>query len=525
MLKGHTKLELIDVNTGEKEIREYDNMLTNAVPNFLVNNWAFGNLTLNEAGNVARMVANNNIPSPILDKFGGLYLFQNELTENANAYDFPTDNTLIGCAGMNTTSNNECQQIGSYNSIESSIDYEDKTVSLVFDFTTSQANGQISAVSLTHSEAGACPIQGVVSTPNENLVRSQPANTVNMANTIKTVVGMQSYHGSRNYILPNGNIMAKRASITGNAISDLLLAGDTLRCAGYTDDYIIFFNLIDTSTLQIFYVYEEMAKASIMNKHNGDYVTVAKIETVELPVAITQAYIGCFGICDDVLAFYSWNNDSSYELHIHMVNLGTLDAAHKQIVLPNYYQASLFNNDVNSIHTLFANGKVLVCPPYSTIPERVSYGMVVPPLVIDVQTGVVTKVTFPFFQNYRELYPTAQLRNCRCSFNGIFSKDWVALAVDGAVDYSMFALNLQTMTAYPVLGKTGGTMTGIYAHGDPTKNSSQYGRLVAHSTYYTEIITACEQSSHYLATINNLTSPVVKTADKTMKVTYTLQEV
>lgn len=28
----------------------------------------------------------------------------------------------------------------------------------------------------------------------------------------------------------------------------------------------------------------------------------------------------------------------------------------------------------------------------------------------------------------------------------------------------------------------------------------------------------------YLATINNLSSPVVKTADKTMKVTYTLQE-
>lgn len=28
----------------------------------------------------------------------------------------------------------------------------------------------------------------------------------------------------------------------------------------------------------------------------------------------------------------------------------------------------------------------------------------------------------------------------------------------------------------------------------------------------------------YLATINNLDSPVVKTADKTMKVTYTLSE-
>ena len=28
----------------------------------------------------------------------------------------------------------------------------------------------------------------------------------------------------------------------------------------------------------------------------------------------------------------------------------------------------------------------------------------------------------------------------------------------------------------------------------------------------------------YLATINNLSSPVVKTADKTMKVTYILQE-
>lgn len=30
--------------------------------------------------------------------------------------------------------------------------------------------------------------------------------------------------------------------------------------------------------------------------------------------------------------------------------------------------------------------------------------------------------------------------------------------------------------------------------------------------------------SHYLATINNLTEPVVKTSDKTMKVTYIIQE-
>jgi hypothetical protein len=29
---------------------------------------------------------------------------------------------------------------------------------------------------------------------------------------------------------------------------------------------------------------------------------------------------------------------------------------------------------------------------------------------------------------------------------------------------------------------------------------------------------------HYLATINNLSEPVTKTADKTMKVTYIIQE-
>ena len=34
-LKGHTVIELTDVNTGEKEIHEDDNMITNAIKQLL----------------------------------------------------------------------------------------------------------------------------------------------------------------------------------------------------------------------------------------------------------------------------------------------------------------------------------------------------------------------------------------------------------------------------------------------------------------------------------------------------------
>ena len=139
MLKGRTKIELTNVHTGKKEEYIHDNMITNAVSNLLNGD----GVSLPRAS--CEAFTNYNTIADGL--FGGVMLWQNQLSTDASDYMLPLTNTCIGYATRdleNTTSKN--LKLGSFNANESSKTL--KEFKYVWDFTTNQANGQISAVSL-----------------------------------------------------------------------------------------------------------------------------------------------------------------------------------------------------------------------------------------------------------------------------------------------------------------------------------------------------------------------------------------
>jgi len=142
MLKGHTKIELTDVNTGEKTVVEEDNLVTNAVQYLL----AFMNKINRNPSNEIFPIATNAL--------GGLMLFNRTLAEDANNMAFPGDAVLVGYADRNSNSDDTMR--GSLNSIESYA--TDTGYVSVWDFSTSQANGTIQALALTSKYAGANPI-------------------------------------------------------------------------------------------------------------------------------------------------------------------------------------------------------------------------------------------------------------------------------------------------------------------------------------------------------------------------------
>lgn len=86
-LKGKTKIVLTDVRTGKEEITESENLITNAVATILANNW-------NLYGNFSKLL-------PLKNLFSGVMCFNGTLTENANNFNPPNDNTnqLIAHAG------------------------------------------------------------------------------------------------------------------------------------------------------------------------------------------------------------------------------------------------------------------------------------------------------------------------------------------------------------------------------------------------------------------------------------------
>lgn len=142
MLKGKTKIILTNVETGEQEVHEDENLVTNALDKIINIEMAMNH------------VPNTRILPLATNALGGIMLFDGELTEDPDNIHFPVEAHLVGYANqaVNTTD----VYRGSYNSIESG-KTADGYVS-VWDFGTTQANGTIKAVARTHNHAGQCPI-------------------------------------------------------------------------------------------------------------------------------------------------------------------------------------------------------------------------------------------------------------------------------------------------------------------------------------------------------------------------------
>lgn len=140
MLKGHTKIELTDVNTGEITIHEDTNMFTNAIYKTLNNTWTA------LVGGVSTL---KDWHLPLSQKMlGGIALFEDSIEENETINHFPKGNKVVGMSGT-VSSDGTKTWWGSRNLLESqAFDSETNSVKHVWDFSTSEANGTISAVGL-----------------------------------------------------------------------------------------------------------------------------------------------------------------------------------------------------------------------------------------------------------------------------------------------------------------------------------------------------------------------------------------
>lgn len=147
MLKGTATIELTNVKTGEKEVYTEENMVTNALRDLLTDD----PLALSSCcGGVRTYMA------PVVkNALAGILLLENALEEDPDKYIPPNNNVIVGYAntGVNTTAD---PKRGSGNVSEQGMTEDKKGYKFVFDFATSQANGTISSIGLTSYAAGLC---------------------------------------------------------------------------------------------------------------------------------------------------------------------------------------------------------------------------------------------------------------------------------------------------------------------------------------------------------------------------------
>lgn len=140
MLKGKMTIELTDVRTGEKKTVAEHNMVTDALAEI------FRPLGLCKS---ADRLLNSYAPY-YTTLTGGLLLFDTKIPESTSQLYPPAEANLTGCGVYNVQNNTTGTLRGGYNQTESELNLTDRYMKYVYDFSTSQANGTISSVCLTH---------------------------------------------------------------------------------------------------------------------------------------------------------------------------------------------------------------------------------------------------------------------------------------------------------------------------------------------------------------------------------------
>jgi hypothetical protein len=143
-IKGKTTFELTDVNTGEVERYTDTNMVTNALRNFWNSYGTWGVDMFRR-----RLISSDYIK----ELLGGLFLFDTTLEENVDNTIPPYTATMIGNGAVDVANSGTVTELGSYNVTESGWQ-NDGSFKFVYDFSTAQANGSIACACLTSKMGG-----------------------------------------------------------------------------------------------------------------------------------------------------------------------------------------------------------------------------------------------------------------------------------------------------------------------------------------------------------------------------------
>lgn len=169
-LHGHTKITLRNVKTGEVEIYEKDNLVTDAVANIFARNY-FGGMDYSKI-------------TPLRDMFGGVMCFEDALDITAVLPDNDGVNRLVAHAGQTAHSSDSILRGNPNGALSEEIQTDEYGIKrgykFVWDFATNQGNGTISALALCHKWAGDIGLKPNAAETNEYLVLPNTNKTISL---------------------------------------------------------------------------------------------------------------------------------------------------------------------------------------------------------------------------------------------------------------------------------------------------------------------------------------------------------
>lgn len=472
-LKGSAVIELTNVKTGETERYEEHNLVTKALEYLHT-----------PIGNLKSPCACTILAEPVYDSLlGGILLLDSALEEDDSVVTLPTNVEVVGCACFGQTNTTTSPKRGSYNESESYLTASsvERSMKFVYDFATNQANGNINCISLTNWKSGWNGFGGNGDC-DDNIPSSGGkygcylgsratsrywfSNSTNMANLLLIDPEEDVFYHVSSLTTTSVTIAKRRANIFQKSVfMDMYGSHDLVESI----QIALPTSLTGTNTY----------RCSYDTRNDVAYIMVS-------PSATTIAKSGTFHVIEvDLNArtamVYTRTNPLSKAMDFNSYNVTCFDG--------NFYFADSGDQYVRKIpldgsayKSIYLGGKYLY------------------------NTG---SCYYFCFMNDRLYVPVSYNQSKNYTDVGIINPDTNEFDITGDV-YGPADLSSGIGKCVPIKGNP---LLFYYYTSSSYSNST------------TSTNGAVWMDTHYLATINNLSRTIEKTSDKTMKITYTIQEV
>jgi hypothetical protein len=467
MLKGKTIIELTDTKTGEVEYHENDNMVTNAIKHLYE---PFGHYK-----SATKLLGTDYLPA-YQTLLGGILLFDGEISENKEQLFAPAGTNLTACGvyGVQNAGAGTCR--GDFNVTESEVNLSERYVKYVYDFTTSQGNGTIASVCLTGKMGG------------YNAYGSADPEFTNS--------------GSGMYWFPTDTPVNFMGGVSGTGYKGKSIS------LGVTE----FLFAVDPDNDILYYVRVNSSKSVSLIKRKGFFKSVSifqttsqggeLIETKDLDnftTGLLSTGVLYYNYCldDGCLYLYSAANTT-------LSNGGSFSIIKINVETGNFTEYAMTNQTNATVYiadSTFVYGDYIYLNASSSTAKMYKIKIGNPTDVTELSVPEVCRYSgqfYPSFASAGRIWYEPYYHNYMSTLERCYVIDTETdeiKATENRYVFGAFASNV-TPVAVPVIGHK----ECAYWRGD---------------FLYPQF---------YLATINNLDSPVTKTADKTMKVTYIIQE-
>lgn len=491
MLKGTTKIELTDVTTGETQVIEKHNAVTGALQELF-------NPVIGHHTDPAKLFA----ALPVYTSFlGGLLLFDGRIEGDPLPLFAPENVKLVGCARHSVASTQGSKYVGSYDANESSFSTETKTAKFVYNFTQAQANGTINSVCLTHKTGG----YGVYTSDVSAKAGVKLANSVYTNPTVKVARGQDR----NSYIRTFGN-------------------NEHLYAIDVDNDLAYYFRATSANTLVMLKRRAGLTHYSIFGAVDaivGDPITI----TIPTGIRVYQSgeNVNSYNFDTETNTLHivsmlpnssAWEIAPGAQFTVTSIKLGENTATQK----------TLTNNHTKKIYayaTYVYRGKVYVSTEVYTgsVNGKTAYKFDV--IGISLEDNSITShgaLTSSYARDEApksmyaadgRLYWQTYYDSSTQGIGGLQVMDCISAPSDTNITFcgvdmlDTYSGNYYYPISYtPVLNHP---MLCYVSTNNITSNGPEYFAFL----------------SHYLATVNNLSTPIVKAPTQTMKITYTIQEV